>query len=209
MFGNAHLARDIKMITTNNAIKWLKFRSEIEAATGGTQSPYEYWSSWVRANGCQWGIVKSAHESKLGNVQRMSYQMVNALDIDQVPSYVARSVEYVERLKQDDAAFLDYLDRNKNFSNDYEVLKALAEWNPEFKRTDYFRSRRTTIIHGYTKHINSGRIIQNADNLVIVGSPYAMLLHAVGEDPTSDPTFEREPGAIQCWTARFADEGMG
>lgn len=203
MFGNAHLARDIKMITTDNALKWLKFRSEIEAATGGTQSPYEYWSGWVRSNGSNWGIVKSAHESKLGNVQRMSYQMVNALDIDQVPSYVARSVEYVERLKQDDAAFLDYLDRNKNFSNDYEVLKALAEWNPEFKRTNYYRSRRERIIRSYTKHINNGRIIQNADNLVIVGSPYAMLLHTVGEDPTSDPTFEREPGAIQCWTARF------
>ena len=192
MFGNAHFAKDIKMITTNNAIKWLKFKIS-----------YDYWSKWVHKNNCMWGIVKTAHPSKLGDVQRMSYQMVNALALDKVDSYMERSKAYVEKLKRDDQTFLQYLKRTQNFSNDHEVMIALAEWNPEFLRTDYYRRRRERIIRNYTTHINSGRLIQNADNLVIVGSPYAMLLHSVGEDPTSDPTFQQEDDVIQCWTGRF------
>ena len=195
MFGNAHLARDIKMITTDNAIKWLKL--------GVT---YDHWRSWVNKNGNIWGIVKTAHPSKLGDVQRMSYQMVNALDLENIDYYMEKSVSYVERLCSDDQAFLSYLRRTANFSNDHEVLIALAEWNPAIMQSDYFRRRKERIIRTYKKHLNSGRIIQNADNLVIVGSPYAMLLHAVGEDPTSDPTFEREDDAIQCWTARFKND---
>mgnify|MGYP003299405485 CR=1 FL=1 len=34
----------------------------------------------VYENNCMFGIVKTAHESKLGDVQKMSYQMVNSLD---------------------------------------------------------------------------------------------------------------------------------
>lgn len=195
MFGRAHLAKNIKLITTDNAFKWMKFKVT-----------YDYWAGWVRKNGSVWGIVKTAHPSKLGEVQRMSYQMVNALDLEKVASYMERSVSYVEKLKSDDRAFLSYLRRTANYSNDHEVMVALAEWNPDFLRTDYFRNRKKTIIHGYTKKLNAGRIIQNADNLVIVGSPYAMLLHSVGEDPTTDPTFEQEDGAIQCWTGRFKND---
>jgi len=69
MFGNEHYVKDIELITTNNAMKWLKF--------GKT---YDYWCDKVYENNCMFGVVKTAHESKLGNVQRMSYQMVNSLD---------------------------------------------------------------------------------------------------------------------------------
>ena len=48
-------------------------------------------------------------------------------------------------------------------------------------------------------------MIQNADNLVIIGSPYAMLLHSVGEDVNNDDTFYSEDGVIQCYTKRFED----
>lgn len=194
MWGNKHLAKDIKLITTDNAIKWNKF-----------SVTYEYWSDKVRENGCQFGIVKTAHVSKLGDKQRMSYQMVNALDINTMPEVLHDSVEYVERLKNNDATFFDYLRKNQNFSNDYVVLLALCEQNPAFVNCDYFRERRTDIIHAYLKEIKVGHILQNADNLVIVGNPYGMLLHSVGEDALSDPTFEHEDGCIQCYTGRFAD----
>ena len=55
----------------------------------------------------------------------------------------------------------------------------------------------------------SGKGIQNADNLVLVGSPYAMLLYATCGNPEivyQDPTFEVEDGAIQCYTTRFEDD---
>ena len=192
MFGNEHLAKDIQMITTDNACKWLKF-----------SIPYEYWSEWVHKNGCQFGIVKTAHRSKLGFMQRMSYQMVNALNMDTMDNVVEESLRYISLLKTDDEVFFDYLRRNVTFSNDFDVLLALCEQDPLFVRSEYFVSRRNNIINAYVMKFKNGKVIQNADNLVIVGSPYAMLLHSVGEDVNKDPTFTQEEDAIQCYTERF------
>jgi len=194
MFGNDVRVKDIKLITTDNAMKWLKF-----------DVSYEYWGQYVRANNCMFGIVKTAHQSKLGEVQRMSYQMINALDMEIMPQVVQCSLDYIEQLKTNDDVFLDYLRDNKNFSNDYEVLVALVEQDREFLRSQYFRDRKRKIIEAYVLNFKNGKIIQNADNLVIVGSPYAMLLHSVGEDISKDNTFLPEENTIQCWTERFSD----
>ena len=194
MFGNDHYVKDIKLITTDNAVKWLKF-----------DVSYEYWCEKINENGNMFGIVKTAHKSKLGETQRMSYQMINALDISIMPNVIAKTAEYVDILKSDDNAFLEYLDKNKNFSNDFEVLVALCKQDPMFVRSSYFRSRKYKILQTYVNNVKGGKLIQNADNLVIVGSPYAMLLYSVGEDVNKDDTFTQEQGTIQCFTQRFDD----
>jgi hypothetical protein len=94
---------------------------------------------------------------------------------------------------------------NKNFSNDYEVLIALCEQNWDFTRSEYFRRRKEFIIRTYVNDFKFGKVIQDADNLVIIGSPYAMLLHMVGEDVNNDDTFNQEDNCIQCYTSRFTD----
>ena len=194
MWGNKHCAKDIKLITTDNAIKWLKF-----------DVSYECWSDWVRKNGCLFGIVKTAHRSKIYPKQRMSYQMVNALDLNTIESAMKDTKDYLRQLQSDDEVFLEYLKKNINFSNDFEVLLALVEQDRDFIRSDYFRDRRRKIIETYVLNMKTGKLIQNADNLVICGSPYAMLLHAVGESYMKDETFESEDDCIQCWTSRFDD----
>lgn len=192
MWGNKHYAKDIKLITTENAVKWIRF-----------DVSYEYWCERVKENDCQFGIVKTAHRSKLGNVQKMSYQMINALDVDIINNVTAESQKYIQQLKTDDDIFLDYLEKNKNFSNDYEALIALCKQNKDFFRCDYFRSRRYEIIRAYVKKFKTGKVINEGDNLVIVGNPYAMLLHSVGEDVNKDTTFTTELNATQCYTERF------
>lgn len=192
MFGNSHFVKDIKLITTDNSMKWCKFNIS-----------YEHWCQKVRENGCNFGIVKTAHKSKLGEVQRMSYQMVNALDIGIMKDVIATSVNYIELLKTNDQIFLEYLKKNVNFANDYDVLVALVEQNSNFIYSEYFRQRRKAIISAYVANFKSGHINQNGDNLVIVGSPYAMLLASVGENPENDKTFCIEKEAIQCFTKRF------
>lgn len=195
MFGNEHYVKDIELITTDNAMKWLKF-----------DISYEYWCEKVYENNCMFGIVKTAHESKLGEVQRMSYQMVNCLDESIMENVVKESVDYIEMLKQNDDEFLKFLEKNKNFSNDYEVLIALCEQNRDFLRSSYFRRRKRKIIENYVLNMKSGKLIQNAENLVVVGSPYAMLLYAAtGEEDSvdDDDTFFVESGTIQCYTERF------
>ena len=196
MFGNEHYVKDIELITTDNAMKWLKF-----------DVSYDYWCQKVYENDCMFGIVKTAHPSKLGQMQKMSYQMVNSLDDSIMENVCRNSVEYVERLKQDNDFFLDYLRKKANFSNDYEVLIALCDQNPDFVRSEYFRSRKKTIINAYVMNLKNGEIIQNADNLVIVGSPFAMLLYGATGDPEivdDDDTLNVENGVIQCYSERFS-----
>lgn len=194
MFGVEHKAKDIKLITTDNAMKWLKFGVS-----------YDYWADKVKANGCKFGIVKTAHKSKLGEVQRMSYQMINALDMDIMENVTQLSREYINDLKNDTEVFMQFLRDNATFVNDYDVLVALCEYNPEFVRSEYFRTRRKHIINAYIKKMQTGKVLQEGDNLVIVGSPYAMLLHTVGESVEKDDTFKTEPCGIQCYTRRFKE----
>ena len=80
MFGNDHYVKDIELITTDNAMKWLKF-----------DVSYDYWCNKVYENGCQFGIVKTAHKSKLGDVHKMSYHMINTLNIDIIPRVVVNA----------------------------------------------------------------------------------------------------------------------
>lgn len=194
MWGNEHYVRDIRMITTESAMKWIKF-----------DISYDYWCDKVNANHNQWGIVKTAHKSKLGNSQKMSYQMINCLDIDKMDEVTKRSRDYIYALKTDDNVFRNYLERNKNFANDFEVLLALVDHNLDFWKCDYFYQRRKSIIESYVKKFRCGKVIQEADNLVLVGNPYSMLLWSVGKDPNEEEIFEVESNCIQCYTPRFKD----
>lgn len=192
MYGNSRKVTDIKLITTENAMKWKTF--------GIT---YDYWFEWLNKNDYYFGIVKTAHESKYGDIQQMSYQMINALDIGIMDEVLDCSRRYINKLKNNDDFFLRYLEAKQNFSNDYEVLLALCKHNKDFINTDYCRRRRVTIIQSIIMQLRTGKVLQEGDNLVLVGSPYAMLLHSVGEDVENDPTFEQEDGTIQCYSERF------
>ena len=111
MYGNKHLARNVKLITTDNATKFKKFANLI----GGTlPAAYEYWCDRVRADGCIWGIVKTDHVSKLDNVQQMSYQMINTLPCskEDIAEIARTSIEYVELLKRDNDEFTKFLLKN-------------------------------------------------------------------------------------------------
>lgn len=198
MFGNVHYVKDIELITTDNAMKWLKFKVS-----------YDYWCEKVFENDCMFGIVKTAHPSKLGSNQKMSYQMVNSLSNEIMPDVVKKSVEYIEHLKCDNDFFLEYLKNNANFSNDFEVLYTLCHHNKNFIYSSYYRDRKKYIIKNLLLKIKSGELIQNAENLTVVGSPYAMLLYATSnneDDVDLDDTFSVEPDAIQCYTKRFDND---
>ncbi len=134
--------------------------------------------------------------------------MVNSLDFEIMDEVCKQSVEYVNKLKSDDNVFLEYLRENTNFSNDYEVLIALCEYNSDFMNSSYFRERKCTIIKEHIQSLKAGKITQNAENLTVVGSPYAMLLYAICGDEKivdEDDTFEHEHGTIQCYTERFSE----
>ena len=203
MFGNWHYLKDIKMITTDNAIKWKKF---IDLMGGTLESAYDYWCDRIRADGCVWGIVKTDHESKLGNYQQLSYQMVNTLPCskDDVKAIAQDSIDYVELIKSNNDEFEKFLRKNSNEINHYEMLADLYQHNHEFAECKWFREEKRKIISNYVHKLRKGKIFVEGDNLTVFGNPYALLLYSVGEDWQDDPTFQQEDGCIQCYTPRFS-----
>lgn len=205
MFGNWHYLKDIKMITTDNAIKWKKF---IDLMGGTLQSAYSYWCNRIHADGDIWGIVKTDHPSKLGEYQQLSYQMINTLPCtkEDVREIAQTSIDYVALLKSNNDAFETFLRKNANEVNHYEMLADLYQQNPQFGNCKWFRQEKSEIIKAYVRRLRKGKIFVNGDNLTVFGNPYALLLYAVGEDWQKDPTLQKETGVIQCYTNRFNDK---
>lgn len=202
MFGNWHYLKDIKMITTDNAIKWKKF---VDLMGGTLEVAYDYWCSRIRADDCVWGIVKTDHESKLGEYQQLSYQMINTLPCskDDVKAIAQDSINYVELIKSNNDEFEKFLRKNANEINHYEMLADLYRHNNEFAECKWFREEKRKIISNYVHKLRKGKIFVEGDNLTVFGNPYALLLHSVGENWKDDPTFCKEDGCIQCYTPRF------
>lgn len=65
-------------------------------------NPYQYWCDRINADGSIFGVVKTDHKSKLGDVQQMSYQMINSLPCNKkdIRELAVHSLEYVERIKK-------------------------------------------------------------------------------------------------------------
>jgi hypothetical protein len=204
MFGKWHYLKDIKMITTDNAIKWKKF---VDLMGGTLESAYSYWCNRIHADGDIWGIVKTDHESKLGEFQQLSYQMINTLPCskNEVKEIAQISIDYVELLKKDNDEFEKFLKKNANEINHYEMLADLYNQNHEFGNSKYFREEKKKIISSYVSRLRKGKILVKGDNLTVFGNPYALLLYSVGEDWNNDKTLVKENGCIQCYTSRFAD----
>ena len=203
MFGNWHYLKDIKLITTDNATKFKKF---IDIMGGTPERAYDYWCNRIRADGCVWGIVKTDHESKLGNFQQLSYQMVNTLPCskEDVKTIAQDSIDYVELIKSNNDEFEKFLRKNANEINHFEMLADLYQHNNEFAESKWFREEKRKIISNYVHKLRKGKIFVEGDNLTAFGNPYALLLYSVGEDWQDDPTFQHEDNAIQCYTPRFS-----
>lgn len=204
MFGNNHLAKDIKVITTDNAIKWKKF---VDLIGGDLPAAYQYWCKRVKADDNTWGIVKTDHVSKLGEVQQLSYQMLNTLpctkqDIEKIAQI---SVDYVNLLKTDNEEFVKFLRKNSTVVNHYDMLADLYEWNNDFVNSKMWKVDKSKIINQYVGRLRNGKITVHGDNLTVCGNPYALLLYTVGEDWNTDPTLLPDDGVIQVYAPRFAD----
>lgn len=211
MFGNKVKVSDIRVIVTENSIKWMKFeRLMKEYPEDNDSKAYKYYRHFMKKDGEMFSIVKTGHESKWGELQRSSYQINNSLpttDKDILAKVAQTSVDYYNRMVQDHDAFINHLKRT--FGNKYSVgnmLIALDEWNHDFRYTDYFKKKKSEILSEFkNKRLKLGKILQNGDNLVICGNPLALLKQVTGEGYSSEKCFDTHRKGIECYTSRFPD----
>lgn len=206
MFGNSFLLKDIKVIVTENAIKWTKFTDLM----GGTdKKAYRYWRAFMSEQNNIFEIVKTAHKSKYDELQRGSFQMYNSLpttEYEVLERIAQTSIDYCDRLKLDHEFFVEHLRRTAASYSINNVLLALDKQNKYFKDTEYFRRQKSDIISRYkTERLMLGKLLQNGDNLTLVGNPIALLMKVTGQDFTKDKSFQLIDDGVQCYTTRFKD----
>ena len=190
-YGNDIKVSEILMITTENSMKWEKFQ-DIGAS-------YDLWKQKVKEDNNVFGIAKVDHISKYNDIfedgkcyQRMSYQHVNTLylkqgeEIKETRELLQDTIKFINRLKSDNEYFLKYLDRNANDVNANKMVIDMYKNINNFGKSEFFRTFKNEAINKYVETVRGGKVLCSGDNLTIVGSPYIMLLHAIGKVPVVD-----------------------
>lgn len=212
MFGRKMRIKDIKVIVTENSLKWYKF---VDLMGGTKEAAFKYYEDWMKKDGEHFSIIKTGHESKWGELQRSSYQINNSLpttDVEVLRKIATESIQYINRLKTSDDAFMDHLRRTATKYNINDVLVALDEWtNGSIRYTELFRDKKTrTISRLKTERMMAGKLLQKGDNLTICGNPIALLNEVsvtsnADKYPVTDPCFSTLDEYIQCYTERFTE----
>lgn len=191
MFGQLMYAKDIHMICTPSSLKALKFNDLV----GTKKDMWEYWKKFIEDNDNVFGICKHEKESKRGKnaegqpLQQTSYQMLNSMPIekDQMKQLAGYEIDYINKLKNDDEFFLNYLVENNNEINCNMTFVDLARHNKDFISSAIFRSFRATQVHDYVTHCRKGKIRLLGDYCIILGNPMEYLYHAIGKLDKNNP----------------------
>ena len=205
MLGREIKVSDIKVVITENSLKWMKF---VDLMGGTCESAFMYYNKFMKKHGERFAIVKTGHSSKWGELQRSSYQMNGSLpttDEDILKEVAKVSIDYCSNLKLDHNAFREHLKitgtSKYSFNN---VLLVLDDWNEDFKRTKYFNDKKVDIISRFKKErLQLGKLLEYGDNLTICGNLVSLLMKVVGKDFLQEECFESIEDGIQCYTSRF------
>lgn len=197
----------IKMITTENAMKWEKFFDD-------KLEGFNQWCEYVMENGCKFGICKRDHKSKYGSKQRMSYQMVNTLPLnnEDIECIFEDTKEYINKL-QNDIDFLNkHLLRTKSLTNLNEFLLDVYNINNDFGNSFLYKENKKREINTYKESLKQGKILSEGDNETIVGNLFLLLKYVTGQldlyiknNVIEGYIDETLPNKNSCYCRRFDD----
>ncbi|NFH99486.1 hypothetical protein FDB15_04015 [Clostridium botulinum] len=208
-YGRKVKISEVKMITTENAMKWEKF-------LGASKESFEEWSKWVEENGCKFGICKRDHKSKYEKYQRMSYQMLNTLPNIDIEELFKDSKEYIYKLKNNDKFFIEHLKRTASEVNNNLLLADIATTYPTFVNSYYFKDNRKAEINKYKEQLQKGKLLIEGDNETILANPFLLLEYVAGklenyikDGVISEYIDETLPNKNSCYCNRFGECEIG
>ncbi|URZ06799.1 hypothetical protein [Clostridium felsineum] len=193
MFGNRMFAKDIKIITTPNSLKCLKFKDVYKGnKKAGTiiVQMFNKWKKEVNKTDNKFFIVKSEHESKRGFndkgiLNQASYQILNSLGLNfkEMQQLSKFEVNYIKKLKNNTDTYIEYLKENANEMNSNLMLADLIKHNNKVLDTKIVRDKRKDDIESYINHVKRGKIRVNADYCTITQNGKELLYHSIGKLP--------------------------
>lgn len=196
----AEKLEDIKLITTPNSIKYIKFATVTQ---------------WLQNIESTFSIVK--HEKKThffhGEMVQAHYQLLNTLQLspDEVHQLIRPSLQYVNLLNTDTdvlkyhvkCSVLNFSDEEVSnvFKDKNDIVYTMMNISSDFYKTKYFYDFKKETCKSYLKNMKKGHILINGNYSVLFGNPYEMLLHTIGDFDIDSGESSIPPGHIH--TTRY------
>ena len=173
--------KEIKLITTPNSIKYIKFAPLLQ---------------WLNNIDFIFSVVKHEKKTHLfnGKMVQAHYQLLNTLQLtpEEIRCLLEPSLKYVNLLNTD-TDVLKYhvkcsvLDSDiapsvsNVFKDKNDIIYTMMNISDIFYRTKYFYDFKKETCKSYLKNLKKGHILINGNYSVLFGNPYEMLLHTIGE----------------------------
>ena len=190
MFGGKHKAKDILLIITPNALKWLKFSDKFKLSEEALaddehackKRAYEYWLEHISYD---FGVVKSEHESGYGHgaYNKLAYQVINSLPLsrEDIEVLLEPEKDYMKKLKSDDAIFIHHVNKYaKSVTKDF--MTGMYMNHEDFANTREWKDYRKKQIMTYKeKTVEKGHIKVEGDFYTICSMPVEMLVYSAAK----------------------------
>lgn len=175
----AKYIEDIKLITTPNSIKYLKF---------------DTWDNWLDNLYPKFGVVK--HDKKThffdGRLVQTHYQLINTLQLskDEVKDFLQESLDFAQMLRNDPAVvryYIKYPDidefepMNQPMLDKNDVVYNLMCINDNFTNTKYYQEFIHDLLASYYKNLKNGHAYVNGNYSTLLGNPIEMLQQSIGK----------------------------
>lgn len=168
----------IKLITTPNSIKYLKF------------STLDDWFDHLYPN---FGVVKFDKKPHFfeGKLVETHYQLLNTLQlsIDEVREFLKPSLEFAQALRDRPEVVRYYIKypsvdemepMRSPMTSKNDVVYNLLCVNDDFTKTKYYLDFMHDLLASYYKTLKNGHVMVNGNYSTIVGNPTEMLQQAIG-----------------------------
>ena len=170
---------DVKLITTPNSIKYLKFST---------------WDEWLNHLYPDFGVVK--HDKKThffgGRLVQTHYQLLNTLQMskDEVREFLQESLDFAQMLRDRPEVvryYIKYPDidemspMDKPMSSKNDVVYNLMCVNDNFTKTKYYQDFLHDLLASYYKNLKNGHIYVNGNYSTLLGNPIEMLQQSIGK----------------------------
>ncbi|XZN14398.1 hypothetical protein ACSW9O_16175 (plasmid) [Clostridium perfringens] len=189
-------SKDIKLVITPSSCKFLKFANKFSSK----KECYLHWWSKIDS---MFGVVKTDHIGNYGYANRLSYQMINSLELnyDEIKEIAQEEINYIKmlknncimdrdtyrklnkkqkeeitQLKNDMTYFMHYIGNNNLELSSGEMISNLLSVNSDYRFTKVFKDYKKEQIKNYIKDVRTGKVrITNSLYSILFSCPYTML----------------------------------